>query len=229
MLSDEGQHALNRLRVQMSRPRDAFERDVVDIAARHLGHELHACARAGGGQQKDQVHVLFTQAPGKFSAFLWRIIHHQYAVHTRLVGVIDKGPRAMVMVIALNRVGVPHQDHRGRGIRLPKGFDRGQDLHQVHAKTQCTLARFLDHRPVGHGVAKGDAKLNHVGTGRHQSVHQLHRDLGAWEAAHDVRDQGRLLMGLKGFEGGLYSVHGTMWMAWVVPPLTSWPRQLGRQ
>lgn len=65
-----------------------------------------------------------------------------------------------------------------------------QDLLQVDATRQRTLAGALNHRAVGHGIGKRNAELQHVGTGLHQSVQQRHGGLGRGVARSDVGNQG---------------------------------------
>ena len=69
-------------------------------------------------------------------------------------------------------------------------------------RASAFLARFLDHRPVGHGIGKRHAQLDDVGPGRNHAVHQLGRDVRKREAGGDVRDE-RLAAGTsQGIEFG---------------------------
>ncbi len=149
MLADARQHGFDRVGVERARTCDALERHVVHIAAGHLGHLLHAFVGAGGGQQKDQVHAVGAQLGGKFHAFFGRVVHDQHAVHTRCRGVADEAVSAVLLVVALHRVGVTHQHHGGRAVGLAELAHHGQHLDGANAQRQGFVTGLLDHRAIG--------------------------------------------------------------------------------
>ncbi|MPM47169.1 hypothetical protein SDC9_93877 [bioreactor metagenome] len=222
MFADLGQHGFDGRRVERARAGHALQRHVVHIAGRQCGHLLHALGRAGGGQQEDQVHVLGAQLGGKVGGFLGRVVHDQHAVNAGFCRVVDERIRAVALVVALHRIGVAHQ-HHGRGLVLLAELAHiGQHLLQVHAIGDGAVTSLLDHRTVGHGIGEGHAQLDHVGTGLDHAVHERGRDGGERVACRDVRNEGRAAFGFQFFECCVDAAHAAG------PPLTVWPRMLGR-
>ena len=152
MLADDGQHGLDSPGVEGARARHALERDVVDVAAGHAGHLLHACFGAGRGQQEDQVHAVRTQAGGKRFALLGRVVDHQHAIDACGSGIAHKGPWAADLVVAFHGIGITHEHHGGRAVALAEAAHHLEDLGQADAQRQGLLAGLLNHRTISHGV-----------------------------------------------------------------------------
>ena len=101
-----------------------------------------------------------------------------------------------------------------------------------NAALQGTLASTLDHRAIGHGIRERHAQFDDVGTALHQCMHQAQGVRGLGETGHQIRDQRFAALGFQRGKRRSDAAHAaapfTKFTA-CSPPLTDWPRQLGRQ
>ena len=243
MLANARQHGRHRIHIKRAGTGHALERDVIDITAGHLGHLRHARIGAGGGEQKDQVHVVRLQAGGKQGAFFRRVIDDQHAIDASGGGVADERAFglacAVLDVVALDRIGIPHQ-YDGRGaVGCAEGAHHVKHLHQANAKAKRFFAGFLDHRAVSAGVRKRHAQLNHVSAAGDHGVHEFGRDIGKRKACGDVGNQGLAALAFKPRESGCNTAHDWLPAPFAplasnasgdvaTPPLTDRPRIEGR-
>ncbi len=239
MAADHRQHGFHGRGVEGTRSGHALERDVIYVAARDARHLLHALLRAGGRQQEDQVHAMRAQPGSEVLAFFGGVVHDQHPVHAGLGRVAHEGVLAVALVVALHRVGVAHEHHRGLRVALAELAHVAEHLGHAHAQGEGLFPGLLDHRAVGHGVGERNAELDHVGAGLHHAVHQRRRDVREREAGGHVGDEGLAAAGLqvgerrpdaalgghrrcRGRGGRHVDAHAAG------PPLTAWPRMDGR-
>ena len=107
-------------------------------------------------------------------------------------------------------------------------FARYRPSRVVHLAAQAGVRYSIDN-PLAY-IDSNIVGFAHILEGcRHHGVHQLRRDVGAGKARHDIRNQGLALLGLQRLQGGGDAAHFSTCTVCSTPPLTDWPRQLGRQ
>jgi len=65
----------------------------------------------------------------------------------------------------------------------------------------------LDHRAFRHGVGKGHAKFNNIGTTIYQSAHKWHCEVLPWITRHNIGDQGGAALFRQLLETSLNTTH----------------------
>ena len=158
------------------------------------------------------------QPGGKFHAFLGWVVNDQHAIHAGLGGIADEGAfsaaRAMLDIVALDRVGITHQHYRRGLVPRPENTHHLQHLEQADTEAERLFASFLDDRAVSARVRKRHAEFDHVGAAGDHAVHEFGRDVGKRKARRDVGDQGLAAFSLEAGKGRLDAAHD-----WLPAPL----------
>jgi hypothetical protein len=100
---------------------------------------------------------------------------------------VDQKP---VDAVDIDRVVVPHQDQRCRGVVAAKRAHHGEGLLQGHARLQRAQAGRLDRRPIGHRIGEGHADLDDVGAGFWQRLDNCKRGRKVGIASHQECHKG---------------------------------------
>lgn len=216
--ADARHHARDRVGVEVTGAGHALERDVVDVACGDAADFGHALVSRRRSEQEDRIHVRGAQPCGEGFAFLRRIVHDEHAIDASLLRVVHEAVRP----VALDRVGIAHQHHRRRRIRLAEGAHHLQHVRRADVLEQRALAGALDHRAVGHRVRERNAEFDHVGARRDHAVHQVDGHIGVRIACGHIGNQRLAALRGQAREGGLDAAHSA-------PPLTLCPRHDGRQ
>ena len=182
-----GQRLRDRGGIEVGRPRDALEGDVVEKPGRLRRDAAHPRDRGRGREQEDGVDAVLAKRSEQRLPLLGRHVDDDDAVDSRCgrrfgePGVTHRD----------DRVEIAHEDQTRLAVVRTELAREVEHAGEGHAGRESALPGPLDHRAVRHRIGERDAELDDVRTSLHEAREEAAGHLGGGVSGRD-----------EGYEGG---------------------------